>query len=356
MNNNKTKKQVVIGLSGGVDSATAAYRLKEEGYDVIGVTFNFFNEEKMLITAARVAEQLGIIHHIVNAQVRFKQNVIKPFIEDYKSGKTPNPCMFCNQRLKFKLLLETAEDYNNCMIATGHYAEIQKVGEVYRLLASKNKTKDQSYFLYHLNQSILSRLILPLNSFESKAEVRELIQNLLPDIASGPESQGICFIPNGNHPLFLKEAIFGSHPVPKGNLVDRYGKLLGKHSGAHGFTLGQTRKLGIENPHHLFVIDIIPETNTVILDDEAALLKSEIMIEELYLNLHKGKLKEVLTFKTCCWGPSYSGALERLSEGEAIVHSTVPVRAPAPGQALVFYEDRQVLGGGIIKKFDMRSN
>lgn len=348
----KTKKQVIIGLSGGIDSATAAYQLKNEGYEVISVTFNFFNEEKMLETAAKVADQLGIIHHVINAQSQFKQSVIKPFINGYKSGETPNPCMFCNQRLKFKLLLETAAEYHNPKIATGHYAEIQKIGQFYRLLASKNKTKDQSYFLYHLNQSILSRLILPLNRFESKAEVREIIKGVLPDIAGGSESQGICFIPKGNHALFLKEAIFGSRPVPKGNLVDRHGKILGKHPGIHGFTLGQTRKLGIENPRHLAVVDIVPETNMVILDDESALLKSKILIDDLYLNLEKDQFQSAFTFRTSCWGTSYSGTIEWLSEGEAIVHSTVPVRAPAPGQALVFYKDRQVLGGGIIKKFD----
>jgi len=236
------------------------------------------------------------------------------------------------------------------MIATGHYAEIQRSGEIYRLLASKNKTKDQSYFLYHLNQTVLSRLILPLNSFESKDEVRKIVRSVLPEIADGPESQGICFIPNGNHPIYLKKAIFGSNPAPKGNFVDRNGKILGRHPGAHGFTLGQTRKLGIENPHHLFVVNIIPETNTVVLDNEAALLKSDIIIEEMYLNLEKDRSEEVLTFKTCCWGPLYSGVLEWLPEGKAIVHSTHPIRAPAPGQALVFYDNRQVLGGGIIKK------
>lgn len=347
----KTKKQVIIGLSGGIDSATAAYRLKNEGYEVIGVTFNFFNEEKMLKTAAEVADQLGISHLVINAQSRFRKNVIEPFIDGYKSGRTPNPCMFCNQRLKFKLLLETAADYHNAKIATGHYAEIQKVGKFYRLLASKNKTKDQSYFLYHLNQSILSRLILPLNSFESKAEVRGMLLGVLPDIARGPESQGICFIPKGNHTLFLKEAIFGSQPVPKGNFLDSHGKILGKHPGSHGFTLGQTRKLGIENPNHLAVVDIISETNVVILDDESALFKSKILIDELALNLKKEQFSNGFTFRTCCWGTSHSGTIEWLPKGQAVVHSTVPVRAPAPGQALVFYEDRHVLGGGIIKKF-----
>ncbi len=347
------KKHVIMGLSGGVDSAAAAFQLKEEGYEVIGVTFNFFNQKKMLNTAAMVADQLGITHHIVNAQPRFNQKVIQPFINGYKKGETPNPCMLCNQNLKFRLLMEIAENYDEALIATGHYAEIQKINDHYSLLASKNKDKDQSYFLYHLNQSILSRLILPLKRFESKNAVRKVIQTSLPFIANGPESQGICFIPRGNHSLFLKEALFGSRPVPQGNLVDYQGKILGKHRGAHGFTLGQTRGLGIENPLHLAVVDIIPKTNTVILGEEKALLTNEIIIEKVHLNLEKNQVDQgPLTFKTCRWGYDYPGTFKCLPNGEALVQSTIPVRAPTPGQALVFYRDRMVLGGGIIKKVD----
>lgn len=348
----KMSKTVIIGLSGGVDSCAAAYHLKKEGYDVIGVTFNFFNEEKMLSTAAKAASELGITHHIIDAQSQFYENVIKAFVDGYKKGETPNPCMLCNQSMKFRLLLEIAQNYGGAKIATGHYGEIQKVGEHYRLLASENLEKDQSYFLYHLDQSILSRLILPIDNFKTKAVVRKSIHGILPDVAEGSESQGICFIPKGNHPLFLKNAIFGSGPVPSGNLVDCQGKIIGKHRGTHGFTLGQTRGLGIENPKRLVVVDINPKTNAVTLGREEALLKNKIKIEGLHLNLGNNPCQKDITFKICRWGYEYPGTFECLPNQEAIVYSDVSVRAPAPGQALVFYRNRQVLGGGIIKNFD----
>lgn len=345
------KKKVIIGLSGGIDSAASAYLLKNEGYEVIGVTFNFLDAENTINAARLVAEKLEIEHHVLAAQTQFREKVIDPFIAGYQRGETPNPCMLCNQNMKFKLLGEFAAANGDARIATGHYAEIRKHKNEYQLWASPNPNKDQSYFLYHLDQELLRHLLFPLNRFESKAAVREIILGLLPELSRGSESQGICFIPKKGHGLFLKDAIFGSNPTTSGNFVDVTGKILGRHPGIHQFTLGQTRGLGINSDRRLAVVEVIPATNTVVLDDEKALYQRSIFVDELIVQSPKGLPETGFTFKTCRWGHEYEGRIERLSRTQAIVHSDVPVRAPAPGQALVFYQGRQVLGGGIIKRF-----
>lgn len=345
------KKKVIVGISGGIDSAASAYLLKNEGYEVIGVTFNFFDLENMIFAAKSVAEKLAIEHHVLEAKQQFADKVIKPFINGYKKGETPNPCMLCNQNMKFNLLNQFAKENDNALIATGHYADVIKVGSDYQLLASLNKNKDQSYFLYHLNQETLGRLIFPLNRFESKRDVRKSIVRLFPDLSHGNESQGICFIPKKGHYLFIKEAVFGANPTPSGNFVDATGKILGKHSGIHAFTLGQTRGLGIQNEKRLAVMEIIPETNTIVLAREEALYQTEIFVDQIYFQHQNGLPETGFTFKICRWGEEYKGSIELLSNHQAMIHCHKPVRAPAPGQALVFYQERQVLGGGIIKKF-----
>jgi len=345
------KKKVIIGLSGGIDSAASAYLLKNEGYEVVGVTFNFLNAENTINAARKVAEKLNIEHHVLAAQNQFKEKVIDPFVAGYRQGETPNPCMLCNQNMKFKLLGEFAAANGDVMIATGHYAEVRKHENVYQLWASPNPNKDQSYFLYHLDQNLLGRLLFPLNGFESKAAVRQIILGLLPELSRGKESQGICFIPKKGHGLFLKEAMFGNNPTAPGNFVDVTGKILGRHPGIHQFTLGQTRGLGINSDKRLAVVEVIPATNTVVLDEEKVLFQSRILVDELIIQSQNGLPKTGFSFKTCRWGHEYEGHIEWLSRTQAIIHSDVPVRAPAPGQALVFYQGRQVLGGGIIKRF-----
>lgn len=345
------KKKVIIGLSGGIDSAAAAYLLKNEGYEVIGVTFNFLNVENIIDAASKVADKLRIEHHVVAVQNRFKEKVIDPFVDGYRRGETPNPCLLCNQTMKFKLLDEFAAVDGDAMIATGHYAEIHKHENIYQLWASANPNKDQSYFLYHLDQEMLGRLIFPLNHFGSKAAVREIILGLLPELSRGKESQGICFIPKKGHGLFLKEAMFGNKPTVSGNFVDTRGKILGRHPGIQHFTLGQTRGLGINSDKRLAVVEVIPATNTVVVDEEKSLFQSRILVDELIVQSPTGLPGTDFIFKTCRWGHEYEGHMEMLSPTRAIVHSHVPVRAPAPGQALVFYQGRRVLGGGIIKRF-----
>lgn len=349
------KKKVIIGISGGIDSAASAYLLKKEGYEVIGVTFNFLDNEKMLKDAEFVAKKLEIPHYFIHAQELFREKVIDPFIKGYLNGETPNPCMLCNLNLKFKLLMEFADKNGNALIATGHYAQILKKDGEYQLYASGNKRKDQSYFLSHLNQDILSRVIFPLNRFDSKDEVRGSIDGVLPDLSKGAESQGICFIPHKNHHLFLKEAVFGSKPTSAGIFTDPAGKILGRHRGIHGFTLGQTRGLGIANEKRLAVVRVIPESNIIVLDEESTLFRDQIHVENFrFLSEQCFKQCEVseneFTFKTSRWGNEYTGSIQLQSPSQGVIYSKEAVRAPAPGQTLVLYQGRQVIGGGIIKK------
>lgn len=348
------KKKVIIGLSGGIDSAASASLLKSEGYEVIGVTFNFLSSEQTITAAKKVAENLQIEHHVLEAQNQFRKNVILPFIDAYKNGETPNPCMLCNQTMKFPLLCDFAKINDQAAIATGHYAEVKKKDDSYELWASPNARKDQSYFLYHLNQEVLKKLIFPLNAFESKNQVRGMIKKLLPELSKGAESQGICFIPKKGHQLFLKQAIFGSQPAEAGIFVDSSGKILGRHKGIQNFTLGQTRGLGLLSNTKWAVVGLEPQTNTVVLDDEQVLFKDRIFVDQLFVHPHVDLTKQEFSFKTCRWGHIYRGQIERLPGNQAIVHSRQSVRAPAPGQALVFYQGRRVLGGGIIKHFEFR--
>jgi|LGVF01.2.fsa_nt_gb tRNA-specific 2-thiouridylase len=343
------KRTVIIGLSGGIDSAVAAYDLKNEGYDVVGVTFDFFNDEKIMKNAIDIGIRLGIEHRIINLQDQFKKKIIQPFINGYKIGETPNPCILCNQAFKFNILSEIATEYENARIATGHYVETQKNRLGYHLLASENQHKDQSYFLYHLNQRMLKQLIFPLQQYHSKDNVRESINEILPDISKGSESQGICFVGTGNHSIFLKNEIYGSGPVPQGPIIHTNGKVLGRHHGIHKFTLGQTRGMGINHESDLFVLKIIPEKNTIIVGPEELLFKKKIAVKNLYINPTVEVLDKEIEFKVCRWGPCYKGTLEVLDHQKGMMYSHVAVRAPAPGQSIVLYNGRDVLGGGIIE-------
>lgn len=344
------KKEIVIGISGGADSAASADLFKKAGYRVLGVTLNFLNDPVILEKAEKVGKECSIEHLIVDAQKEFETQVIIPFIEGYKKGETPNPCLFCNEHLKFKLLLQIANQYGIEKIGTGHYARILENKGFFELHASENKRKDQSYFLYHLSQETLSRLIFPINHFKSKKEVKESIGKKLPEIATGPESQGICFIPKGGHTLFLKEKIYGSQPVAPGNILDDTGKILGRHKGVLSFTLGQTRKLGIENPKGLGVIHIDGETNTLVLGSKEQLLKKKILIYRVKLMVEKKEiLNKIIDFKVSRWSNVYQGMVTENKDKELVIKSAEAVRAPTPGQALVFYEGDRVLGGGIIK-------
>ncbi|WKY46700.1 tRNA 2-thiouridine(34) synthase MnmA [Eubacteriaceae bacterium ES3] len=352
------KKSVLLGMSGGIDSTCCALRLMRQGYRVIGITFDFLGNPEIGDKAASIAKILGIEHYYIDCYESFEEEVITPFIAGYKNNETPNPCLICNQKMKFPLLFKWAKKLNCEYIATGHYARLIRDGRVTHLLKSLDLSKDQSYFLYHLSQAELKKLLLPLEDFENKWAVRQEIKALFPQIADGDESQGICFIPDNNHNRFLKERCLGPGPVKKGAFLDRIGNRLGAHRGALGYTRGQSVRLSLGNQHKdYFVFSVDTENNRVILGGEQDLLKYKISIKNLSLNeisLAQLEKLEDLSFVVCCKGETYQGKISFEDEIMSVkqesfqVIGETPVRAPATGQALVFYQGQRLLGGGMI--------
>ncbi|WKY43338.1 tRNA 2-thiouridine(34) synthase MnmA [Eubacteriaceae bacterium ES2] len=350
-------KKVLLGMSGGIDSTCSAVRLKKQGYQVIGISFDFLGNPLLGQDVTAIARTMGIEHYFIDCQQGFEDQVITPFLENYQRGQTPNPCLICNQRMKFPLLFKWAKKLGCDWIATGHYARLEKNGQQTSLLKSRDLNKDQSYFLYHLSQEELSRLRLPLEDFSDKEAVRKVIEKDFPQIARGSESQGICFIPENNHVRFLKERCLGTGPARKGAFVDLQGNRLGAHRGALGYTLGQAVMIADKHgSRELFVCAVDLDRNWVILGQNEDLYKQTIMVSDIKLSgmsleeLHK---ERDLTFKICCKGESYHGRAEWVNSDQERAKSLRVIartsfRAPAGGQALVIYKGERLVGGGLI--------
>lgn len=346
MNN---KKVVAVALSGGVDSGAAAYILKENGYDVFGITMKLFDDYDIK-SAQYVAEKLGINHYIVDYRKYFKEEIINKFIEEYISGKTPNPCIMCNMKIKYGKLLNDVKKLGADFLASGHYANVKYDEEdcKYHLYKGKAVTKDQSYYLYHLNQNQLSNIILPLSNYENKEELRRLVSGIIPETSKKKDSLNICFIQNMSHNQFIKSS-FGMINK-KGNFIDKDGKFLGHHKGIYNYTIGQKRGLGINSERPLFVININPHNNEIILGEDKDTYKHEIMIKDLlYIDENNKKLDSFnCEIKLCQWGYYIKCTVYNQVDNTAIVRFDKEERAPAPGQSAVFYKGDEVLGGGII--------
>lgn len=338
------KEKVVVGFSGGADSTAAALILKSKGYEVLGVTFDFFGNEKLLQKAGEVAEKIGIRHTCVDKRKPFEENVIEPFIQDYLSGYTPNPCVRCDAVMKFNGLMEYANANDAEYIATGHYLKLEKSRGSVAVKKSANLRKDQSYYLYTLDQACLNRLIFPLGSFESKDMVRSFISEQGIDIPKSEESQGICFIPDGNYARFIKKAI---SLMQEGRFRDRSGKILGSHHGFYHYTVGQKRGVPLISGKRYTVIALHPKCNEVILGEESELYHKRIFLKDLHFtdgSLHTGRVQ----FKICRWGYLYTGTLFLSEKHSGYLDCDEAVRAPMPGQSAVFYDDDILLGGGTI--------
>lgn len=346
MNN---KKVVAVALSGGVDSGAAAYILKEKGYEVFGITMKLFNDYDVS-TAQYAAEKLGIKHYIVDYSEYFKEEIINKFIEKYLSGKTPNPCIMCNMKVKYGMLLNDAKKLGADFLASGHYADVkydENDGE-YHLFKGKADYKDQSYYLYHLNQHQLSSLIFPLSDYTNKEDVRLLVQHIIPETSKQKDSLNICFVENMSHNQFIRSSI--GMTDKKGNFVDKNGKFLGRHKGIYNYTIGQKRRLGVKSEQPLFVVSINAHTNEIILGDDEDTYKDEIIVSDVsfihdcYKSLHSFDCE----VKLCQWGYYIKCNVYNNENNTAIVKFDKRERAPAPGQAAVFYKGHEVLGGGII--------
>lgn len=352
------KEKIVVGLSGGVDSSVAAYLLKEQGYEVIGVTMTHFREtdlkegmessaEKISRDAAKVAEYLGIEHHVVDVCQEFQENVIDYFIKEYLSGRTPNPCVVCNRYIKWKAIMEQGEKMGARLLATGHYARPARLPNGrYSFQCSVSVAKDQTYALYGLSQEQVKRTRMPLGDY-SKDQVREIAREIGIPVAQKPDSMEICFIPDKDYAGFIKKKAGVS--VPAGNYVNSSGEILGQHKGIIHYTVGQRKGLNLALGHPVFVTQIRPETNEVVIGENKDVFSQSLICSQLNAMAVPDFTDGMEVYAKIRYNHKGAPAiLKRTGEDELRVEFKEPQRAVTPGQAVVFYQDDYVAGGGII--------
>lgn len=352
-------KTVVVGMSGGVDSCATALILKEQGHRVIGVTLKVWKEEEnpdkrwqdrsccKIGVARYVAQRLGIEHHVIDVQPEFRRAVIEDFVEGYLGGETPNPCVRCNERIKFGRLFEIAMEFGADFLATGHYVRLERneTGR-YLLKRAADERKDQSYFLYRLRPEILPRLIFPLGSMQ-KSDVWRRVESLDLPADEMKESQEICFVTQQDYRQFL--TLHAPRATRPGRIVTSQGDVLGEHPGVAFYTVGQRRGLGLSAPERLYVIDVRPDENTVVVGAEPELLCEELVANDLNLFVERPlKAPMDAEVKIRYRHPSVPARIEPLDDRTVRVKLQAPQRAVARGQSVVFYRGDELLGGGII--------
>lgn len=347
-------------MSGGVDSSLTAALLVRAGYEVIGVTMRLSDEgreadERGCCTlraaddARSVAELLGITHYVMNFKTLFQEAVVDYFIGEYTQGRTPNPCIACNRRVKFEGLLQRALALDAPLVATGHYARIKRRADGrYLLKKGVDTTKDQSYVLYHLNQTTLAHFLMPLGAY-TKEETRRLAAELGLPVADKPESQEICFVPNDDYKAYLKK--HAPEALCPGEIVDRAGKVLGRHEGVPLYTIGQRRGLGIAAPRPLYVTDIDRGRNRVIVGEREAVFSGALIARDLnWIAVDAPDVPLVVQAKVRYGAKEGRATVYPLKDGAVKVVFEEPQRAVTPGQSVVFYDGDSVVGGGIIQR------
>ena len=346
------KKKVLLGMSGGVDSSVSAIILQEQGYEVIGVTLNLFSCASCCsyIDVKSVCNTLGIPHFIIEGKDVFQKYVINDFINCYKKCTTPNPCIECNKYMKFGLMYEKAKELGCNYIATGHYAKTEYCEKYNQYVLKKSNAgkKDQSYVLYNMPKQLLGKVLFPLGNFESKEDVRKIAKEHNLSVASKPDSEDICFIPDGNYKKFLEQ---NSSIVPKeGNIVNRKGEVLGRHTGLYNYTIGQRKGLGISYKAPLFVIGFNKERNEVIVGEQQGLYRKEMKVNEVNLLL-MDKIERTLdvTVKIRYASKPAEAIINQTEAGNIQVIFKEPQRGITPGQSAVFYIGDVVVGGGKIQ-------
>ena len=355
------KQKVMIGMSGGVDSSAAAGLLLEQGYDVVGVTFRLWKPQDEwpdlyadkgkddIADAKKVCDHLGIPHHVIDMREEFKRDVIENFVSEYQAGRTPSPCIVCNQKIKFGLFYEKAKELGADFISTGHYARISqdKTG-IWQLKTSFYPEKDQSYFLYHIPYDRLPHILFPLGNY-TKPQVREIAAKFgFEHVSRKKDSQEICFIDaQEGYGKFLERYV-GTVP-PKGNFVDSKGNPLGQHKGIWYYTVGQRKGLGMAFGKPMYVASIDPSSNTVCLKDDQEIYHDQLTISDIcYL------LPEPLTSPTKVMvkirnrAPYAAATLIPLENGNANIQFDQPQRAITKGQSAVCYQGEAVIAGGVI--------
>ncbi len=360
-------------MSGGVDSSTVAAMLRAEGHNVVGLTMQLWNQRRLaghegmpesvqgrccslddVYDARRVAETVGIPYYVVNHEERFEREVVRPFVEEYLSGRTPIPCSLCNNHLKFDQLLIVAQQIGAERVATGHYAQVEQDDRTGRWLLKRpvDKAKDQTYFLFGLTQEQLSRTLFPLGGM-TKPEVRELARNYGLVIAEKPDSQEICFVPGGDYKAFLNAYLTeqGSGlPEVAGEMVTSDGRVIGEHSGVHNFTVGQRKGLGVATGSPLYVIQIDSEKQKVVVGGDEELYSHTLRAERINL-ISVAAVREPMrvAVKIRHKHQPALATIESAGPDHIIVTFDEPQRAITPGQAAVFYDGDVVVGGGWIE-------
>ncbi len=354
-------KKVVVGMSGGVDSSVAAYLLQKAGYDVIGVTMQIWQDEdaatqeesggccglSAVDDARRVANSLDIPYYVMNFKNEFKSAVIDYFAKEYLKGQTPNPCIACNRYVKWESLLKRSLDIGADYIATGHYARVIRLknGRL-TLMKSATAAKDQTYALYNLTQHQLAHTLMPVGEF-TKDEIREIAQNINLRVANKPDSQEICFIPDNDYAKFIKE--YTNKEPKEGNFVALDGRVLGKHKGIVHYTVGQRKGLNLSMGHPVFVKEIRPETNEVVIGNSEDVFSNQLYANNLNFMSIEDLDGEMIVDAKIRY--SHKGAKCRIRKIDSDIVECIfdePQRAITPGQAVVFYDGDIVVGGGTI--------
>jgi len=342
-------------MSGGVDSSVAALLLQEEGHEVVGVTLNLWSyagrqesyNDCCSLAVVEVARQLGLEHHFLDFGQLFEREVVDRFVQGYLDGRTPNPCIWCNARVRFPALLAAAEELGCEKVATGHHVRLAREDGLYYLLRGRDPQKDQTYFLYGLTQRELRRAIFPIGEL-TKEEVYKLARARGLSAAERPESQDLCFIPEGDYRRFLKESAEGR--IAPGEIVDTHGQVLGRHEGLPFYTIGQRQGLGLAAGRRLYVVGLDPRHNRVIVGPEEELYAAGLIATEV--NWPTGRPADgdemEAEVKIRYRSPLVRARVKPLEGDKARVMFEEPQRAVTPGQAVVFYRGERLLGGGLI--------